>query len=263
MTRLIWKQKWKKRTRIIALALLWGFIILIGSIPDDTSKTVAVEASCIGPDGKRVDLSPKDCEEFNNKWRNSAQDTNTAAQPTTIPTNPPKPTAVVAKNILVPTKTPTPTKVPAPTKKPVAASKKVTEKINNLVAEKYPDFEVTIWNKNGDFASEGQTPYEIVLNGSFNKTASSCDAAKKTAYYMLETFYKDNEIRPTLSRVMITFPYYLRISWGASDGVPMAENGSFSGPTNFWNVVEKVGLGENEYGEMKNRSWATYLTKCE
>ena len=62
---------------------------------------------------------------------------------------------------------------------------------------------------------------------------------------------------------MITIPYYLRVSLGASDGVPMAEKGSFSGPTNFWTVMEQMGLGENESGEMKNRTWGNYLTKCE
>lgn len=264
LTYWVWKQKWQLWTRIVVIALIWIFFFAISnSTEKNKTSAVTVDTRCVGPDGKRIDLSPKACEEFNNKWKNKAQDTNIATPTTTIPTNTPKP--VMAKNTLVPTKKPTstPTKAPVPAKKPVTASKKITDKINNLVAEKYPDFEVTIWNKNRDFASEGQVPYEVVLNGSFSKTASSCDTAKKTAYYMLEAFYKDTEIRPTLSRVMITFPYYLRVSLGASDGVPMEKNGSFSGPTNFWNVMENMGLGENESGEMKNRTWGTYLTKCE
>lgn len=151
-----------------------------------------------------------------------------------------------------------------PIEKPVITSKKVTEKINNLVAENYPNFEVTIWNKNKDFASEGDIPYEVVLNGSMSKPiVSSCNDAKKLSYYMLETFYKDSDIRPTLSRVMITIPSFLRVSLGAGDGVPMVEKDSFSGTTNFWTVMEKMGLGENETGDMENRTWGNYLTNCE
>lgn len=157
-----------------------------------------------------------------------------------------------------------PTNTPKPTEEAKVVSKKVTDKINNLAAEKYPNFEVTIWDKDSNLASEGDIPYEVILNGSFNKIlASSCDEAKELSYYLLETFYKDNEIRPTLSRVIVTIPYYLRVSLGANDGVPMAQNGSFSGPTNFWTVMERVGLGESEKGEMKDRTWGSYLTKCQ
>lgn len=159
------------------------------------------------------------------------------------------------------TKNPSPTTTVKPSDKPASSA---LEKIEKLAIEEYPNFEVTVWNKNSDFASEGQTPYEVILNGLFNKViASDCDGAKKLSYYMLESLYKDNDIRPTLSRVMITIPNYLRVSLGASDGVPMAQDGSFSGPTNFWTVMKKMGLGENERGELKNRTWGNYLTNCD
>ena len=169
-----------------------------------------------------------------------------------------------AKQVITETPTMVPSTTPTDSPKPTVVSKKITDKINNLVTQSYPQFEITIWNQNSEFASEGQIPYEVILNGPLDKTvASNCDDAKKLSYYMLETIYKDSEIRPTLSRVMITIPYYLRVSLGASDGVQMEQNGSFSGPTNFWTVMEKVGLGENESGELKKRTWGTYLTKCE
>lgn len=229
----MWKYtNWKPKIKW-GITAVFAFLFLLGSIVIATSKPVSVSS-------QQEAISASDI----------------TAQPTSFaPTNTPKPTMQTTK---------APTITPKPTIKPTAVSKKITEKINNLVSEKYPNFEVTIWNKNSDFASEGQIPYEVVLNGSFNKTvATSCDGAKKLSYYILETFYKDSEIRPTLSRIMITIPYYLRVSLGASDGVPMEKNGSFSGPTNFWNVMENMGLGENESGEMKNRTWGNYLTKCE
>lgn len=155
------------------------------------------------------------------------------------------------------------TSVSTPIENPTTASNNIIARITALAANKYPEFEVTIWNQNAELASEGQIPYELALNGSFNKLAvSDCDGARKLSYYILEDFYKDSGIRHTLSRIMITIPNYLRVSLGASDGVPMAEDDSFSGPTNFWSVMEKMGLGENETGEMKNRTWGTYLTKC-
>jgi len=252
-----WNKKVKWGITAYFILIIIGFNAIANAKPVDKSQAVVGETGCIGPDGKRIDLTQKACEEFNKAWKDKQETLTATTQPTiTSSISTPKPT-------MQPTKTLTPTRIPEPTKKPSITSKKITDKINNLVAEKYPGFEVTIWNKNSDFASEEQVPYEIVINGSFSKTASSCDAAKKTAYYMLETFYKDNEIRPTLSRVMVTIPYYLRVSLGANDGVPMEKNGSFSGPTNFWTVMENVGLGENESGEMKNRTWGNYLAKCQ
>lgn len=250
---LMWKYSdWSKKTKRIITGIIVVILILIRIMLGATESKQPVtksEGSCVGPDGKRIQLSSEACKKFNDAWKNKPQE---SKQEDIIT---PKPTMQITK---------APTSTPKPTIKPTAVSKKITEKIDNLVAEKYPNFEVTIWNKNSDLASEGQIPYEVVLNGSFNKTvATSCDGAKKLSYYMLETFYKDSEIRPTLSRIMITIPYYLRVSLGASDGVPMEKSGSFSGPTNFWTVMENMGLGENESGEMKNRTWGNYLTKCE
>lgn len=229
LTNLILKQKWTLAVRISVIIILWSSLIISASLKNQANKNVVKtnESSCIGPDGKKIGLSPSECEKFNNAWKNKPQDSPTIT------------TLITPKSM------------------------KITEYINNLIVEKYPNFEVIIWNENSEIASEGQIPYEVIFNGSFNKTiVSSCDGAKKLSYYILENFYKDNEIRPILSRVIITIPYYLRVSLGANDGVPMELNGSFSGPTNFWGIMEKMGLGENENGEIKNRTWGNYLTKC-
>lgn len=95
LTRFIWKQNWKPRTRVIAIALLWGVVLISGSLTKDTNQATVTEAGCIGPDGKRIGLTQKACEEFNNKWKNKQQDTITASnnttQPTIVTTDTPKP----------------------------------------------------------------------------------------------------------------------------------------------------------------------------
>lgn len=188
--------------------------------------------------------------------------------PTASPTVIPQKTGSNLSSTPIPTVTIKPTSKPSPiakpTNKPVSTA---LEKINSLTAQKYPDFELTVWNKNSEFASEGQVPYEVVLNGLFNKAiVSDCSVAKRLAYDMVVTFYNDTEIRPTLSRILITIPNYLRMSLGASDGIPMAEKGllgGINGPTNFWNTMEQLGPGENENGDLKDRTWGNYLTRCE
>lgn len=102
LTRFLWKQNWNVQTRVIAIALLWGVVLIGGALQDNKSQAVPVEAGCIGPDGKRIGLSPEECEKFNNAWKDKPQESdasNTAIQTTTAPTNTPKP--VEKYNIVV------------------------------------------------------------------------------------------------------------------------------------------------------------------
>lgn len=138
--------------------------------------------------------------------------------------------------------------------KPVRA----LEKIENTLS-KY-DAEVTMWSGD-DFATEDNAPYNLVVNFPFNNIYE-CDNAKRMSFDIFKALYEDNDIRPKLSRVLITVPYSLRVSLGASDGTPMGEKKTFGGPTNFWKVMENF-LGEDETGDLGNRTWASYLTKCE
>ncbi len=39
LTRLIWKQKWNKGVRIAVIAVLWGFVLLVGANGDKTATT--------------------------------------------------------------------------------------------------------------------------------------------------------------------------------------------------------------------------------
>ena len=107
LTHLIWKQKWKAQVRIAVIVGLWSLIIIPGLISDKQkpkAESSASQGNCIGPDGKRIGLSPEGCEEFNNAWKNKQQNTsvsNNTIQPTSQPTTPPK-------NKPVPTNTPAP-----------------------------------------------------------------------------------------------------------------------------------------------------------
>lgn len=139
-------------------------------------------------------------------------------------------------------------------------NQKLVNKINKVALKEFDSFEVSIWDKDSNFGSKGNPPYEIVLNAT--TTVKNCDVAKRKAYYAIEALYMDKDIRNNISRVLVTFPYYLRVSLGASDGVQMANNDVFSGPTNFWSVMEKTGLGEKETGSLSNRTWGNYLVNC-
>ena len=77
----IWKQKWQLRTRVIILVVLWGILVFAGRSPEDKSKTaVAVDTRCVGPDGKRIGLSPEECQKFNDAWKNRPQE-----KPSSVP----------------------------------------------------------------------------------------------------------------------------------------------------------------------------------
>jgi hypothetical protein len=90
ISRLIWRQKWNKNYRIAAIALLWGFVFVYGGIIDNNNKKLSASLAtqpawqCIGPDGKKIDLSQEACDEFNNKWKQGATQASTSAtaQPT-------------------------------------------------------------------------------------------------------------------------------------------------------------------------------------
>lgn len=163
----------------------------------------------------------------------------------------------------VPTITPEPSKpTVTPTSSP-ALSESVVSKIEKVVLSQFKGFEVTVWDKDARYGSKATPPYDVVLNTPLDKvTVSNCDEAKRLSYYTVETLYKDQEIGPKLGRVLVTFPYYLRVSLGSDDGIPMVTSGNFSGPTNFWTVMEKYGLGEKEIGNLSNRTWGVYLEKC-
>lgn len=138
------------------------------------------------------------------------------------------------------------------------------KKINKLAIKNYSDFEVSIWDKNSNFGSKATPPYEIVLNAPISASFYDCDEAKRVAYYTIESLYMDTDIRNKISRILISFPNYLRVSLGSKDGIPMANDNIFIGPTNFWQVMEKSNLmTEKETGDWNTRTWGKYLKNCQ
>ncbi len=134
------------------------------------------------------------------------------------------------------------------------------EQINQIVLDKSG---VSPEVYSGDeFANETNAPYEVFVNLPFDHSVSSCSMAKSLSVEVMKSLYTNDLIRPNISRVIVTVPNYLRVSLGASDGVPMVDNNAFNGPTVYWNTLEQLGLGENETGSLENRTWGVYLAKC-
>lgn len=143
---------------------------------------------------------------------------------------------------------------------PKSSLEKIKEVANNATAGKA---EVTVWSGD-EFANEENKPYEVVINYSFDHSISSCQSAKSVSYEIMKALYSDADARKDLRRVLVTIPYYLRTSLGSSDGIPLAEKNSFTGPTNYWSVMSDPRFaGEHETGEPENRTWGYLFGKCE
>lgn len=149
---------------------------------------------------------------------------------------------------------------PTPTPVPVTETSSL-DRINQIVANK-TGVSADVFSGD-DFANDSNAPYNVIVNLPFDHSISSCFMAKSLSVDIVKALYMDEVVRGDLSRVIITIPYYLRMSLGASDGVPMAKNNVFNGPTVYWNTLEQFGLGEDETGKLENRTWGVYLTKCE
>lgn len=148
----------------------------------------------------------------------------------------------------------------------VAKNDQLAEKIGiieliELELSEYEDAEVTVWHNN-DLAIEDNPPYEVIVNFPFDNIYT-CPQAEKISYYLIDSLYKNARIRKDLSRVLVSIPYCLRVSLGASDGTLMAENNLFIGPTNFWDVMDRTRSYENETGDLENRTWGNKLMGCQ
>ncbi len=142
-------------------------------------------------------------------------------------------------------------------------TKTVPEKISEIVKKESGD-QASVSIFHGDkVTTDTNRPYEVIVNFNFNHTITACENAKMASYDILKALYKDADIRQNLQRVLITIPYFLRTSLGASDGSPMAEKNTFSGPTLYWKLMEDVRFStEKETGPLEDRTWSVLFGNC-
>jgi hypothetical protein len=136
------------------------------------------------------------------------------------------------------------------------------EIIEEIVKEIEPDtFEITVWH-NKEFAEEGQTPYEIILNGSFQRRIE-CKWAKNLGYALVKSLYTNEKLKNKISNVKITIPYAIRFSLGAEDGYKITENNVWSGETNFWNSAKNLNAEEDNTIPLEKQTWFKGIGTCE
>lgn len=165
----------------------------------------------------------------------SSPDANTNSQPTTT------------------TQTPTQSNQNTNTQAQTLSSNPL-ERIEQIV-DKVGDFEVTIWDSNGDFATENSAPYEIIVNGGFNQF-NSCFDAKEALYETMKNLYSDEMLKGKISRVLFSAPHYLRSSAGYDDVKDFTWD---YGISNYWKVTLKYKNYEDESGSLSQRTWGVKI----
>lgn len=160
------------------------------------------------------------------------------------------------------TTTPTTTNAPVKSKnivKPAAAKDPIAQ-IEQAVAT-VGKFEVTVWDTKGNPAdSKTNPPYEIIVNGSMDKT-KDCFYAKDSLVKVMAAIYGNAGIKDKVARVLFTVPYNLRASLGYNDAKDL--NWQETMPTNFWKTTLQYKSREDETGDLKNRTWGVDIGNCE
>jgi len=134
------------------------------------------------------------------------------------------------------------------------------EKINTIVLDT-ANVTPEVYSED-NFANEMNAPYNIVVNLPYDHSISSCSMAKNLSVEVVKSLFEETEVRSDIDRVIVTVPYYLRMSLGSDDGIPMAENDALGGPTLYWETLEKIGLAEREVDKLRTRTWGVYLDGC-
>jgi hypothetical protein len=152
---------------------------------------------------------------------------------------------------------------PQPTETAEVEQKTVLGSIEDIVSTVTGDQAVPAIFHGDEFATEENAPYNVIVNFSMQHNISSCWVAQTMSYDIMKALYSDQDVRKKIDRVLVTIPYFLRTSLGASDGVPLAENNSFSGPTNYWKLMSDVRFSyEDESGELSDRTWGVLFGNC-
>ncbi len=129
------------------------------------------------------------------------------------------------------------------------------ERIDQIV-NNVGDYEVTIWDSSGNFATETSTPYEIIVNTQPN-TFSDCFDAKNSLYGVMKGLYTDEVLNDKIARVQFTAWGYLKSSLGSDDAGELKWNDF--GPSNFWTVNLQFKDYEDTSGPMSQRTWGVKI----
>ncbi len=186
-SRLIWRQKWEKKYRVGVIIALWGIVLIYGTISSNNSKQLIANQSvqskweCIGPDGKKIGLSQKACEEFNNTWKNKPQGNKKEVIniPTVLPTNA-QTTSVTSKNISVPSNTQIPQKDTSASK---ANNTDIYSILKKNASEKWgTDYEMVQYTYNNQVEAYNwvvaQTKYPEIMAEAKNKWGNDFEMVK-------------------------------------------------------------------------------------
>ena len=117
------------------------------------------------------------------------------------------------------------------------------------------DYEVTIWDTDGNFATESSTPYEVIVNTQPN-TFSSCFDAKNSLYEIMKNLYSDSQLNGKIARVQFTAWGYLKSSLGYDD----AKNLKWDvGPSNYWKVTLQYKDYEDTSSPLTQQTWGVKI----
>ncbi len=132
--------------------------------------------------------------------------------------------------------------------------------INNTI-DGIGDFEVTVWDSNGNLISEENSnyPYEIIVNASYNSSVD-CLYAKKYLRDVAYNIYSNSLLKGKVGRILFTVPYVLRSSVGYNDFKDFTESSwNNMGPSILWSTILQYASYENESGSFTNRTWGVSI----
>jgi len=123
------------------------------------------------------------------------------------------------------------------------------ERIERIV-KNVGDYEVTIWDMNGNFATENSTPYEVIINSGPHQF-SSCFHAKNSLYEIMKRLYSDPQLKGKIARVQFTAWGYLKASLGYDDAKDLKWD---MGPSNFWKSILQYKNYEDTSGPLTQQT---------
>ena len=148
----------------------------------------------------------------------------------------------------------------APAVENVSLPEDPQQRIEAIVKNLSPKYEVTIFDKNSNIGSKIKPPFEIIIN----TDTTSCMFAKQINFDLMSKLYSDPVGRKNIARVRLNVRKYLSTSLGGDDAREMpATSWKDSGPTNFLKVLAQMGSGDLSFRDMERQTWGKELEGCQ